>query len=181
MRRSLMIHPDTPGPIGLAVTVESERAADGELKVRFDVTGPVADLMIPPPAPGGRKDELWRTTCLEVFVRAETEAAYCEFNLSPSTEWAAYRFDGYRAGMAPIEPITAPTISGSVTEGCLQLAATIHIPETLAGRELRLGLSAILETRDGTRSYWALAHPEGKPDFHHADCFAAKLAAPEGA
>ena len=40
----------------------------------------------------------------------------------------------------------------------------------------RLGLSAVLEAKDGTKSYWALAHPPGdQPDFHHPDCFAARL------
>ena len=35
----------------------------------------------------------------------------------------------------------------------------------------------VLEEQDGTKSYWALAHPAGdKPDFHAADCFAARLA-----
>jgi hypothetical protein len=29
---------------------------------------------------------------------------------------------------------------------------------------------------DGTKSYWALAHPQGKPDFHHVDSFALTLA-----
>ena len=39
-----------------------------------------------------------------------------------------------------------------------------------------LGLSAILEEQDGTKSYWALAHPPGdKPDFHDPACFAAHL------
>jgi hypothetical protein len=36
----------------------------------------------------------------------------------------------------------------------------------------RLGLSALIEETSGRKSYWALAHPPGKPDFHHADCFA---------
>ena len=38
------------------------------------------------------------------------------------------------------------------------------------------GLSAVLEETDGTKSYWAVAHPDGdKPDFHDAVCFAAHL------
>jgi hypothetical protein len=40
-----------------------------------------------------------------------------------------------------------------------------------------IALSAVIETRDGAKSYWALAHPPGKPDFHHADCFIGQLAA----
>jgi hypothetical protein len=36
----------------------------------------------------------------------------------------------------------------------------------------------VLEEQDGTKSYWAIAHPDpDKPDFHHPDCFAAQLGA----
>jgi hypothetical protein len=41
-----------------------------------------------------------------------------------------------------------------------------------------LGLSAVVEHADGARSYWALQHPPGKPDFHHPDSFAMQLALP---
>ena len=44
--------------------------------------------------------------------------------------------------------------------------------------ELRMGLSAVIEEEGGVFSYWALAHPPGAPDFHHAACFAARLPAP---
>ncbi|MGH8470123.1 MAG: hypothetical protein ACREVY_14440 [Gammaproteobacteria bacterium] len=35
---------------------------------------------------------------------------------------------------------------------------------------LRLALAAVIEEKNGSLSYWALAHP--RPDFHHADAFA---------
>jgi hypothetical protein len=39
-----------------------------------------------------------------------------------------------------------------------------------------LNLSAVIERRNGSRSYWALAHPKSnRPDFHTRDCFVAKL------
>ena len=43
----------------------------------------------------------------------------------------------------------------------------------------RAGLSAVLEADDGTRAFWALAHPPGQPDFHHADAFALSLPPPK--
>jgi hypothetical protein len=43
---------------------------------------------------------------------------------------------------------------------------------------LHLGFTAVIEDRDGRLSYWALRHPPGKPDFHHADSFALKLSLP---
>ena len=38
-----------------------------------------------------------------------------------------------------------------------------------------IGLSVVLEEKRGAKSYWALAHPPGKPDFHHSDCFALQI------
>jgi hypothetical protein len=35
----------------------------------------------------------------------------------------------------------------------------------------------VIEETNGRLSYWALAHPPGKPDFHHSDCFALELPA----
>jgi hypothetical protein len=52
------------------------------------------------------------------------------------------------------------------------LGATIAVP---ADTNWELGLSAVLEEKDGTKSYWALAHPREKPDFHDPGCFAARL------
>ena len=45
------------------------------------------------------------------------------------------------------------------------------------GVAIALGLSAVIEEADGNVSYWALAHPPGKPDFHHSDCLALELPA----
>jgi hypothetical protein len=41
---------------------------------------------------------------------------------------------------------------------------------------LALALSAVVENSDGTLSYWALKHPPGRPDFHHADAYVLELA-----
>jgi hypothetical protein len=117
-----------------------------------------------------RTDELWRHTCVEAFVRPASGEGYQEFNFSPSTQWAAYRFDCYRDGMrpAPLEPQVAVRRTGDGFE----LSATFDLPDD---GPWRLGLSAVIEAADGSVSYWALAHAAGKPDFHHADCFALEL------
>jgi hypothetical protein len=53
------------------------------------------------------------------------------------------------------------------------VGATIAVE---ADARWELGLSAVLEEKDGTKTYWALEHPSDKPDFHHAACFATRLA-----
>ena len=42
----------------------------------------------------------------------------------------------------------------------------------------RVGLTAVVEDVEGRISYWALAHPGEKPDFHHPDSFVLELAPP---
>lgn len=104
--------------------------------------------------------------------------AYGEINLSPSSQWAAYRFSGYRQGMTPIDPLPPPLIEMRLTDRGLVLEATL---EALPfDGDWRLGVSAVIEAADGSISYWALAHPEGKPDFHHPDCFALECPEIEG-
>ena len=47
--------------------------------------------------------------------------------------------------------------------------------EFLADPLQRARLAAVIEATDGSLSYWALAHPSDKPDFHHPDSFVLEL------
>ena len=62
-------------------------ADDSWLRLRWRIEGAQA-LVVPPFAGKGRADELWKTTCFELFLRPGGGASYCEFNLSPSERWA---------------------------------------------------------------------------------------------
>ena len=122
-------------------------------------------------------DGLWRTTCFELFLMPEGGEAYCEFNLSPSDRWAAYDFTGYRAGMAERPAEREP--QGTMRQGSSFAIFDAAIPLTaLPDRECRMNLAAVIEERGGAKSYWAIAHPADKPDFHDPACFAATLPAP---
>ena len=88
-------HPDYPPNAVESVTVEF--ASDGsEAGLRFLVEG--GELSLPELTSPGRADHLWQSTCFELFLRPTTAEHYFEFNFSPSTQWAAYRFDSYRGG-----------------------------------------------------------------------------------
>lgn len=103
------------------------------------------------------------------------EGKYLEFNFSPSGQWAAYAFDAYRTGQVELDLEEPPHVV-FVNEGDHAILTAI-VP--WRGREaFKIALSAVIEERDGTKSYWALAHPPGKPDFHHPTCFAATLPPP---
>jgi hypothetical protein len=178
MRHGLHLHPDSICLAASHIEVDLERPEPGRLRLRYRVSGDIPRLRLPPVTASARADDLWRTTCFEVFIRPGDSPAYYEFNFAPSTQWAAYRFDGYRRGMAPAEGVAPPriglrrTADGFELEVALALDRTCGLPPDGA---LRLGLSAVIEAPDGSVSLWALAHPSGKADFHHADSFALDL------
>ena len=119
---SLMQHPATASAI-VTVTVEMSRPDPGLLVLSYAVTDPKGALVVPAPAAGARKDDLWKRTCFEAFICIPGGEAYYELNLSPSTEWAAYRFDGFRAGMAMAEGIETRRIVWRTTGDGYELEA----------------------------------------------------------
>ena len=58
------------------------------LRVRWRIEG-AQQLIVPPFAGKGRADELWQTTCFELFLKPEGGVPYVEVNLSPSERWNA--------------------------------------------------------------------------------------------
>ncbi len=161
-------HPGAMDPPAIRLEVEVER--DGRsLWLRFTVEGDVDRIVWPAEASTGRADNLWRRTCFEIFVAAADDG-YVEYNLSPSGEWASYRFDGLRVGMrSAAETATVLGLDGA--SDLVALEGRIDLPDGAR----RLALSAVIETADGALSYWALAHPSAKPDFHHPDSFVLDL------
>ena len=177
MRRPLELHPQSACAAVAGVEVEVARPASGSLVLSYAVTGIIGDLLVPPVAAPARTDELWRHTCFEAFATDAVGEAYYEFNLAPSTQWAAYRFDRYRSGMRPASEIEPPQIVVASAPDRYSLRATLSLPDGQAGRALRLGLAAVIEEANGNISFWALAHPPGRPDFHHRDGFTLEIAA----
>lgn len=174
MRQALTLHPDSRCAAVSRIDVEALRPRPGTLALRYVVTGLADGLRLPAAGAPERADGLWRHTCFEAFVKAASGDAYCEFNLAPSGAWAAYRFDGYRDGMAAAAVMDAPRILGQADGGGYVLHAELSLgglPDLPADAPWRLGLAAVIEETDGRLSYWALSHPSGQADFHHPACF----------
>ena len=179
--RRLTAHPDTPAP-SIQIDVTSALIGSDVLKLDYVVVGAIGDLLLPPLAIPERKSELWLHTCFEAFVGFGEGAGYVEFNFAPSRHFAAYRFEGYREGMQPALDLPAPDIHTEMDGNArFLLTAWIDLKPLNTVGPTRLGLSAVIEARDKSISYWALGHPPGKPDFHNSDCFTVRLAAPTGA
>lgn len=170
----LVCHPATPCSAVSGIRVRVTATPHGGLAFDYTLHGDPTCLRLPAPQPPAAVDGLWRQTCCEAFLARAGEAAYREFNFSPSGQWAGYAFAAYRERAAWQPP--APHIA--MDYAALRLAATLP-PEALPeGGSLRLGLAVVVEDQPGTISYWALRHPAGQPDFHHRDGFALQLPDP---
>jgi len=176
MHQTLKCHPDLRCDAVKSIEVEIRRMGSGMLVLRYVVTGAIGDLAIPPVAMPARTDELWRQTCFEAFLRTGPGGAYSEFNFAPSTQWAIYRFSSYRDGMTAAAG--APHIEVKSDAAGFELRATFTPDGPPSDAPWQLGLSAVIEEKSGRKSYWALAHPPGRPDFHHSDCFAIAVEEP---
>jgi hypothetical protein len=177
MQLNLVPHPATPpSDPELKVWANVEHAASlaavATTNIWFGVGAPAERFVIPEATEPTRVDELWRTTCFEAFLRPLGDENYREWNFAPSGQWATYEFSGYRENMVAAKADLAPYIRMEDNFTWWALGATIAVP---ADTNWEIGLSAVLEEKDGTKSYWALAHPGEKPDFHDPGCFVARL------
>ena len=171
MRLALALHPDCRCDAVSSIDVEVTQPTPGMLALDYVVTGAIGDLLLPSVTAPARADELWQRSCFEAFLRVPSDEAYQELNFSPSTQWAVYRFSGYRSGMRDAE-VPSPRIETRSSANSFEMhVALAQIPAF----PLRLALSAVIEETNGRKSYWALAHPAGKPDFHHPDSFVCEL------
>jgi len=170
-------HPDTPSDAATAVEVAVHRGSPEKLELTWTIMGDQERIRLPGRQDPDRTDDLWRHTCFELFLKAG-DLGYYEFNFSPSLQWAAYRFDGYRSGMREAAPASITGVGGRVEPGIFGGHSTVDLtglPDLNLNVPLTAGLSAVIEETDGRKSYWALAHPPGKPDFHHPIAFAREI------
>lgn len=168
----LLPHPAAPATAAFTIDAEARRAGR-RLAFDYVVRGAVDALAFAPRAAPLRTDGLWNATCFEAFWRRPLAANYVEMNFAPSTQWAAYQFTAYRAGMAPLA-VATPEIAIDDTTESFRLRAEVDF-DFEGPLALALALTAVIVEKNGAKSYWALAHAGEKPDFHAAAGFCAAL------
>ena len=171
--RKLVAHPSSPcsnQDLGLSVSMNLE---SGGLEILYRLHGNHAEVCLPDQSENPqRKDELWKSTCMELFVKTSRKPDhYLELNFSPSGEWAFYRFNGYRTNRENPSVLTAPSIDTRKSSDSLEIF--VHLPSDfpleLEGSETTALFSpcAVVLVREGQQmSYWAISHHQLQPDFH---------------
>ena len=177
MQLNLLPHPATlPSGPGFKLWANVDHAAAfgaaATVNIWFGVGAPASKFVLPEADEPSRADGLWQMTCFEAFLREEGANGYREWNFAPSGQWAAYDFSSVREGMTEADVAAPPYIRLEENLTWWAFGATVSVD---SANNWELALSAVLEEKDGTKSYWALAHASDKPDFHHPDCFIARL------
>jgi hypothetical protein len=173
----LVAHPAFP-PAAVQAVEGKWGIVGSWLQLRWRIEG-AARVKLPPFTGRKRADELWQTTCCEMFIWPAGGESYTEFNFSPSEAWAAYDFSSWRQDMVERPVSHDPVISPRGGRNMLIVDVALPLGD-LPPLPAALSLTAVIEEQSGTRSFWALAHgnPE-RPDFHDPACFGARLAPPE--
>lgn len=183
--QSFVLHPFQPedlpaGPIGsgpadpgagLELTGQIRRRGE-TLELVLRLVGDLASVVLAAPSSRPeRRDDLWRSTCFELFIAAAGEPVYWEVNLSPSGHWNVYRFSSYRQGMENEPSLQALPFEFKPVPGSIELALAWRLPVDLRSAQacLEVGVCAVIEQRHGQLSYWAATHPGDEADFHRRD------------
>ncbi len=165
------------GPVpDIAIDGSIGRRAN-RISVGYALRGDLSELAIPARAAVfERKDRLWDDTCLEFFLGVKGSAEYREFNLSPAGHWNVYRFASCREGMREEPAFASLPFDVRIEPGTLRLSADLDIGTIVpADRTLDAAVCAVVRTKTGDVSHWALAHPGPRPDFHRRDGFTLEI------
>ena len=171
----LIAHPALPSRRVSGVQVRCNTLKTGELLLRWRIDD-AQDVKLPPPAEPARADDLWKTTCFELFVDLG-QGAYREFNFSPSGAWAAYDFADYRQSSGDADLPQPPHVTADRGEAVV--AGAVRLPGSALAGARGASLCAVVEEAGGVLSFWSNCHRGEKPDFHDRACFDLDLAPPE--
>jgi len=178
-------HPShSPAPLAeleARISLERERSAL-RLRAKFRYSFRESARPVLPVCRGSspqRQDELWTSTCFELFIQPEVFApSYWEVNVAPSGDWNVYAFDDYRQGIRREESVEelrlTQTESNSTSLVCA-FSIPVPGPAIVKQKKIRVGVTAVIESQDGSKTYWALEHHLDRPDFHRPESFVYSL------
>jgi len=150
----------------LDITGEINRV-ENRLSVHYEVRGEVESILFPAPSAPTRKDDLWKATCFEFFLAIPDLPKYWEFNMSPSGEWNVYHMDAYRRIGFREESAICQLPFKFNKNNKVSLDVSVDLTPIIQSKQtIQIGITAIIQTKDGTETYWALSHPGPQADFH---------------
>lgn len=176
MTAEFSLRPFSPSPLRLTVDGFVTRDERGGLLIHFRLSGEIDRILFDSRSQNpARKDELWKKTCFECFLKPERSDEYIEINASPSGDWACYAFKTYRSGRT--DPVEIDSLRCEWLESTSKLYEfSLYVPSIIVPEgSLTIGIALVLLDIDGRVTHWALNHPRSSPDFHDENGFSLKL------
>ncbi|MEL6940604.1 MAG: DOMON-like domain-containing protein [Cyanobacteria bacterium J06598_1] len=174
--------PFEPLPAGVALSITGTvLRADDQLSISYLMSGDVGAVALPPSnTTHERQDRLWEKTCFEFFLTAGAKKTdsdpYWEFNFSPTGAWNVFALESYRQGLSEATAFTSVPFSVSQSSEGLRLEVSVDLSRLqLSDPQWLLGVSAVCVLAGGEETFWAIAHPTPKADFHSPGSFTLQL------
>jgi len=166
-----------PVEFNLSVGGHISRPNAETIQIHYQLTGDLNDVVIPQRThPPTRRDELWTSTCLELFIREKGASPYWELNLSPNGDWNIYKFSDYRSNLTPEPDDQGLDCVIHNAEDILELKLVYPLPRDLErSLNIEVAICAVIQFKQGPISYWALNHGGAEADFHRRDGFVLSL------
>ncbi len=163
---ALVGHPATRGEPALRIDAQGRVEKSGAIVFRYVLRAEMSRVRVPVaeiPGAGARADGLWKHTCFEAFIMVAGVAGYYELNFAPSRQWAIYRFDAYREGMASPEIEAPPEIAVRRFDARLEVDATVQLRDLNALQGARHPAALADRGRRGRQWYAFLLGAEARP------------------
>jgi len=136
------------------------------IKLKFKVKGKVNNYIFPKLSTQQRANNLWKSTCCELFFAHDGEKRYREINISPSAQWNIYQLKEYRGLLEEEKNLSEPTIKTVQEEDCYQLSFQYHLDEEIVEKNLIFNLAVVLLNVDEVRSFYTINRTTKAVDFH---------------
>ena len=146
---------------------DGERAISTKLDIKPTVIEICYDLseideaLLPQKKVLKRKDALWESTCMELFIKNFEEREYKELNVSLDGKWNAYEFTSYRKEMEISKGVKVSEVKSLTAD---IFFVRFEFVKSLPN-QLLLNPASVIKNTSGELNYFAPAHRE-KPDFH---------------
>jgi hypothetical protein len=130
------------------------------IEVRYDLSE-INEILIPQKKVLVRENKLWKSTCMELFLKDVKESNYKELNVSLDGKWNAYEFSGYRTEMEKSRSVIVSEVKSLDTN---IFWVRFEFLDKLAS-QLLINPASVIKNTHGGVTYFAPAHQE-RPDFH---------------
>lgn len=141
------------------------------ISLSFTLQGELEEYFFEEPRAKKRANELWRTTCFELFLANRENEDYYELNFSSSLAWNFYHLSAYRAEVQEVELLFEPQIEIHIKENVFQVSFEVEVEACFLEQFNLYNVASILLTKENKRTFWSEKHLTAVPDFHHRDNF----------